>query len=164
VGSEASWSEPRLKFFVQPLVADVLQRVSVFSAVLGSCIIRVQARGDFASRREQAVFLLVEDLVSFGQQAIDLASGDVHAQLRQLFVQQRLRDLMVEVLIEQVAPQARTKVASEILGQWCDYQAAIRSSIAGSPITRVVSFGFQVLGVVILETKPLRSLGEPCDL
>ena len=93
----------------EQVVADV-QRVTGFSTVHGGGVVGVQVRRDLTGRRQKAVFLLVERLMPFRQQAIDLPGRDVHSQFQQLLVQERLRDVVVEMLVEHVLPEHRAEM------------------------------------------------------
>src|SRR4029077_3037242 len=69
----------------EQVVADV-QRVAAFALVPGGSVVGVQIRRDLAGGRQQAIFLLVERVVPFSQQAIDLPDRNVDAQFQQLLV------------------------------------------------------------------------------
>ena len=54
----------------------------------------------------------MERLLLLGQDAAELAGGDVDAQLEQLFQEQRLGDVLVVILVEDEADQVGPEVAA----------------------------------------------------
>ena len=115
---------------------------------------------DLAGGRQQAVFLLVERFVPFGQQAIDLPGRNVDAQFQQLLVQERLRDVVVKMLIQHVLPERRTEMRGDVLRQGRGDDRAVRQLVAAAAVTRVVRFDLQILDGEILIAEELRAVGQ----
>ena len=115
----------------EQVVADV-QRVPALAAVAGGGVVGLQIVRDLAGGRQQTVFLLVERFVPFGQQAIDLPGRDVDPQFQQLLVQQRLRDVVVKMLVQHVLPERRTEMRRDVLRQGSGDDRAVRQLVAAS--------------------------------
>ena len=103
-----------------------------------------------AGGRQQAVFLPVKRLVPCRQQTVHLTGGDLHAQLPQLLVQQRLRDVVVKMLIQHVPPQRGTEVRGDPFRQAGREERPVRQAIASAAILRVVRLDPQILDREIL--------------
>ena len=134
-----------------------------FPTVLGGRVVGLQVRRDLAGGRQQAVFLLVERLVPFRQQAIDLPGRDVHSQLQQLLVQERLRDVVVEMLVQHILPERRTEMRVDILRQGGGEDRPVRQLVAAAAVSRVVRLDPQVLDGEILISEELRAGREALE-
>ena len=76
--------------------------MAVAALVASRGVVGVEVLRDLAGRRQQAVLFLVKGFVTVGQHPVDLTRGNIHAQLAQFLVEQRLGDMIVEVLVEHV--------------------------------------------------------------
>ncbi len=90
-------------------IAD-MRDVTVLASMPGARVIDRHIGGRRQPGLKQRVFLRMKGVLVRAQSRIDGAGGDINAPLAQLLVQQRLRDLAMMVLVEQVAAQRRTKV------------------------------------------------------
>ena len=106
------------------------------------------------------IFLLVERLVPFGQQAIDLAGRDVHSQFQQFLVQQRLGDVVVKMLVERILPERRTEMRLDVLRQGSGDDRPVRQLVAAAAVPRVVRLEPQVLDGEILIAEELGAVGQ----
>ena len=123
---------------------------------------------DRQRRRQKFGLLLVEAGLPLGEDAAELAGGDVEAQLPQLFQKQRLGDVLVVMLVEDETDQIRPEMAA---GRDVDRQRSHHaSSVGGQPALAAVADDprreDQILDdevLVALEDRPLRRLGETDD-
>jgi len=103
----------------------------------------------------------VKPLVAFGQQTVDLAGRDVDAQIEQLFVNQRLRDAVLMVLIEHVTTQGCPEMSLHVRRQRSRLAGAAGQEVPQSPVARVVGLDAQVLDHEILVAVLSCAFGEP---
>ena len=81
-----------------------------FALVAGAGIIGADVGGYCQPCCSNLVLLLVKDLMVLGQDAVQLARRDVGVVLPQLLQQQRLRDVRLMVLVQDVGDQVRPEV------------------------------------------------------
>ena len=62
------------------------------------------------SRRQQLGLLLMKDLLVFGEDVVDLAGRDDDAALGQLVLKQRLSDVVVMILVQDMTDEHRSEV------------------------------------------------------
>ncbi len=129
----------------EPVVAD-LRHIAVAALMPGTGIIHADPATDRQGGGEQLVLLGQERAGVTGEQGVDLSHGDVDAPLAQLFVQQRLGDLTVMVLVEHVAAQIGTEVtAIQIARQRPDESLPVRGLPHFQAIPGVVRGDAQIL-------------------
>ena len=120
--------------------------VAVTALMPGAGIIGLDIRGGGQPRRLERGFFLMESLMAFGQQVIELTGGDLKAPVVELGQQQRLGHVSLVVLIQYVADQRRAIMA--VPGRRWDRRRHIIP--VGKPplfqqITGVVGTNLQVL-------------------
>ena len=116
-------------------------------------------------RRQHLRLLLVKAVLVFGQEVIDLARGDVDAEFVQLFQQQRLGDVAVVILVEDVADQVGAEVAAgqDVGGQRGQQGLAVGGQDAFAQVAGDLGLEDQFLDEVFLvamEVEPGRRVGE----
>ncbi len=84
--------------------------ITVLALMAGAGVVHVDMGGDLKANGQDAVFFLMEAVLFFNQQTIELAGGDVDAKFAQLFEQQRLSDVAVEILVKDEADHRRTEM------------------------------------------------------
>ena len=77
--------------------------------VPGPGVVHLDVGRDRQGRRQEFGLLLVKGVLPLGQDAAELAGGDVDAQLVQLFPEQRLGDVLVVILVEDETDQVGPK-------------------------------------------------------
>jgi hypothetical protein len=94
----------------------------------------------------------MKDLLAFGEDAVDFTSRDQDATLSQLLVQQRLGDVVVVILIQDVTDEFRSEVpARHYLGGQRRQQAlAVGCEDPFTQITRDLAMNNQLLHYVWL--------------
>ena len=114
--------------------------VAVASLVPRPRVVDLDVSRDLQARRQQLVLLLVEGVLLLGQDAAELAGGDVDAQLEQLLQEQRLGDVLVVILVEDETDQVGPEVAAgdDVGGQRGDQGMAVGglptfAAVAGDP-------------------------------
>jgi len=112
-------------------------------------------------RGQQSILLLVERLVAFCQDRVDLSHRDVDPQFQQLLVDQGLGDMILMVLIEDVSLQLGREMPLDMRRQRCDATTAVREKVTNSLITHVVGLMPQTLNDEILVPISPRALGKP---
>ena len=75
-------------------------------------IVHREVATDLQAGHQQLVLLLEKTRIGAAEQRVDLSHRDVDAPLAQLFVQQRLGDVAVVVLVERVAAKLRPEVSA----------------------------------------------------
>ena len=99
--------------------------------------------------------------VAFRQQAVDLAGRDVDAQVQQLFVNQRLGDAVLMVLIEHVTAEPGPKMPCDVFRQRSRPAGAVGQEVPQPPVANVMRFDLQVLDHEILVAVLAGALGQP---
>src|SRR5205807_9758366 len=102
--------------------------------------------------RQQLLLLLVEGLVALGEDAVELAGGQVQAPLAQLLQQQRLGDVVVVVLVQDEGDQVRAVMTAgeHVGGQGGQQGAAVGGLHALPQVTGDVGVEHQFLNDVFL--------------
>ena len=142
----------------EQLVADV-GAVAVVSLVPRPGIIHLHVGRDRQGRRQQLGLLLVEGLGLLGEDAAELAGGDVDAQLVQLLQEQRLGHVLVVILVQDEADQVRPEVAAgqDVGGQGGDQGSAVGGLPAFAAVAGDLGPEDQILNdevLVSLEDRP----------
>ena len=78
----------------------------------GAGIIHADVRRGFQPRAPHFILLLVEQRFVLRQDAIQLARGNDDAVIMQFFQEQRLRDMRVVILVQDMADQGRAVVTA----------------------------------------------------
>lgn len=108
-------------------------------------IIHAQRREDLQRRRQQGVFVRVKRLVLLGQQMIDLARGNVDAEVEQLLENSALRHMSRVMLLQHEDAQAGAEVPLNSGGQFAANEFACRRPPSLQQIAGVACFDDQVL-------------------
>ena len=101
--------------------------------------------------------------VSFRQQAVNLARGDVDSQVQQFFADQRLRDEVLVMLIDDVAPQRGPEMPADVRGQRGRSARPVGQKIAQTPIEDIVGLDPQILNHEVLVAVLRRARRKPLD-
>ena len=120
----------------KPLIADV-ETGAVVSLVSGSRVIDLNVGRDRQPGGQEFGLLLVKGVLPFGQDSAELTGGDVDAQLVQLFPKQRLRDMLMMILMDDERDQRRSEVTvgQDIGRQFGDPVLAVGSQPAFATVT-----------------------------
>ena len=109
------------------LVADV-GHVAIVSPMPRAGVVDGDIARAAQTRTQQLVFLVVERVLAAAEQRIDLSRGDIDAPLAQLLEQQRLRDLAMVVLVQNITRQQRSEM-SILHGCWAtDPSRSVRAA------------------------------------
>src|SRR3989441_5228834 len=119
--------------------------VVVLAAVPGRGVVAVQVAGDRAGRRQQRVFLGMKGVVTFVQNAVDLTGRNLHTVVEQLLADERLRHVVLIVLVQDVRPQRGSEVAVHVRGQCAGDDQAVGQAIDFAAVAGVAIVDVQVL-------------------
>jgi len=123
---------------------------------------------DRQAGHQQLVLLREKSRVGAAEQRVDLSHRDVDAPLAQLFVQQRLGDVAVVVLVERVAAKLRPEVSAvEVRRQLTKQALAVQRLPDFQAVTCVVWLDAQILHhevAIALEARVLRNRHPRRDL
>jgi hypothetical protein len=95
--------------------------------------------------------------VPFRQQAIDLPGRDIHSEFQQLLVQERLSDVVVEMLVQHVLPEHWPEMRADIFPQGGSEDRPVGQLVAAAAISCVVRLDPQILDDEILISEELRA-------
>jgi hypothetical protein len=95
----------------EPFVAD-LGAGPIVPPVPRPGVVHLDVGRDRQGRRQEFGLLLVEGVLPLGEDAAELAGGDVDAQLAQLLQEQRLGHVLMVVLVEDETDQVGSEVAA----------------------------------------------------
>ncbi len=125
-------------------------------------VVHLDVVRDRQGRRQEFGLLLVEGLVPLGEDAVELAGGDVDAQLVQLFQEQRLGDVLVVVLVEDEADQVGSVVAAgqDLGGEWGHQACAVGGQPAFATVADDAGLEDQILNDEVLVSLFPRSAWE----
>src|SRR4030042_4518788 len=132
--------------------------IGVFPQVPRRRVVGLERARHLPRRRQQGVLLLVKRAGTFRQQAVDLAGRDLDAQVQQFFVNQRLRDVVVMILIEYVSAEPRPKLPLDLCRQGGRPAGAVGQQVAQPPGEDIMGFDLQVLYHEVLATVISRAL------
>src|SRR5881628_1618105 len=119
--------------------------VVVLAAVPGRGVVAVQVAGDRAGRRQQRVFLGMKGVVTFVQNAVDLTGRNLHTVVEQLLADERLRHVVLIVLVQDVRPQRGSEVAVHVRGQCAGDDQTVGQAIDFAAVAGVAIVDVQVL-------------------
>ena len=144
----------------EPVVAD-LRHVAVVAPMARPGIVHRDVATDLQAGHQQLVLLLEKTPDAAAEQRVDLSHRDVDAPRAQLFVQQRLGDVAVVVLVERVAAKLRPEVSAvEVRRQLTKQALAVRRLPDLQAVTCVVWLDAQILHhevAIALEARVLRN-------
>jgi hypothetical protein len=144
----------------EELVADV-QRVPALALMPGAGVVRLKVLGDLARRWQQGILFPVERLMPLRQDPADLPAGNGDAQVRQLLSNQRLRNLIVVILVQHERAQRGPTVTLQMLGAGGDDRFPVGQLIPRTPIANVERLQAQLLddkALVAQQPRPRRNL------
>ena len=135
----------------EELIAD-LGAGAIVPLVPRPGVVHLDVVRDRQGRRQEFGLLLVEGRVLLGEDAVEFAGGDVDAQLVQLFQEQRLGDVLVVVLVEDVTDQVRSVVAAgqDIGREWGDQACAVGGQPAFATVADDTGLEDQILNDEVL--------------
>ena len=76
--------------------------VSISTLMPGTCIIYMNIIRDFESGGKNSIFFSMKDIFVFVNNSIELTGRDVDAELQELSKNQRLRDIGVIILVQDI--------------------------------------------------------------
>jgi hypothetical protein len=124
--------------------------IAVVAEVPRPGVVRTDVRRFRQGGGQQLVLFPVKAVFVRGEEAVQLAGRDVDAVLPQLRQQQRLRDLRLVVLVEdvgdQVGPEVATLDRQDARGERRQHRAAAGQVVAGPQVARVGAVDDEFLG------------------
>ena len=130
--------------------------IAVLAVMTGPGVVGADVRRRGQPRRQHLVLLLVKGSLVFGQDAVELARRDVDAVLPQLLQQQRLGDLGLMILVQDVGDQVRPEVPAldrqHALRKRRQHRAAVRQVIACPQVAGVFALDDEFLDDVRLRS------------
>ena len=126
-----------------------------FSAMPGRGVVGVQIGRNLACRRQQAVLLLMEGLMTFAEQTVDLPGRDLHTELAQFLKQQRLSHLVVVMLIQHIGLKRVSEMTGDRLRQRSREKRSVLQTVTSPSIPRIERLDSQVLHGEVSVTEKL---------
>ena len=95
--------------------------------------------------------------------AVIFHASSCASQFQQLLVQQRLRDVVVKMLIQHVLPERRTEMRGDVLRQGSGLDRAVRQLVTAAAVPRIVRLDLQILDGEILIAEELRAVRQTVE-
>ena len=127
----------------------------------GRRIVGMNVARDRQTGGQQIVFLLMKLIMAFGQQAVDLTDRNVDTSFQKFLVNQRLCDMVLEILVKHIGTQINAEVALDMTRQGSDHETSVGQFVTSTTVLDIMTTDDQVLHdhiLVVNQTGPRRKV------